>query len=126
MQERELRVETADGEMRTFAVRPDGTGPFPLAILYMDGVGYRDQIKENARRFAAGGFYVVAPDLYYRAGEVSFDPALLMGGSPDPATRDRMMQAARSVSADKAIDDTRAALRAVANDPAAATPQPIV
>jgi dienelactone hydrolase len=29
----------------------------------MDGVGYREQIKANARRFAADGYYCVAPDL---------------------------------------------------------------
>jgi carboxymethylenebutenolidase len=126
MHEKELRVETADGRMRVFTVHPDGPGPFPVAVLYMDGVGYREQIKENARRFASGGFYVVAPDLYYRAGEMSFDPALLLGGNPDPATRDRMMQAARSVSPDRTIDDTRAALHAIADDPAAATNDPIV
>jgi carboxymethylenebutenolidase len=123
MEEKELRVETPDGVMRTFTAHPDGAGPFPVAVLYMDGVGYREQIKENARRFAAGGFYVVAPDLYYRAGELTFDPVSLMGGNPDPATRDKMMQAARSVSPDKAMDDTKAALKEISADPAAARGQ---
>lgn len=69
MVEKEIRIRTADGEMTTFVVRPDGGGPFPVAVLYMDGVGYREQVKENARRFAGGGHYCVAPDLYYRSGE---------------------------------------------------------
>jgi carboxymethylenebutenolidase len=43
--------------MTTFVVHPEGAGPFPVAVLYMDGVGYRDQIKKNARRFAESGFF---------------------------------------------------------------------
>jgi carboxymethylenebutenolidase len=59
MPEKEIKVRTADGEMTTFGVHPEGPGPFPVAVLYMDGVGYRDQIKKNARRFAESGFFVV-------------------------------------------------------------------
>lgn len=120
MQEKEMRVETVDGEMRTFVVHPDGSGPFPVAVLYMDGVGYREQIKKNARRFAGHGYYVVAPDLYYRAGEMSFDPSKLMGENPDPAMREKMMQAAMSTQPVKVVEDTKAALNAIASDPAAA------
>ena len=53
MGEKEIGVRTPDGEMTTFVVHPDGEGLFPVAVLYMDGIGYRDQVKENARRFAA-------------------------------------------------------------------------
>ena len=74
MAEHEILVHTADGDMTTFVVHPDGDGPFPVAVVYMDGVGYREQVKENARRFAAGGYYCVAPDLYYRSGaRLTFD-----------------------------------------------------
>jgi carboxymethylenebutenolidase len=40
MRERETRIRTADGEMTTFVAHPDDSGPFPVAVLYMDGVGY--------------------------------------------------------------------------------------
>jgi hypothetical protein len=72
--EREFRVKTSDGVMRVFVARPDSGQPLAVAVVYMDGVGYREQIKENARRFAASGYYCAAPDLYYRAGEgLTFD-----------------------------------------------------
>jgi hypothetical protein len=29
--------------MTTFVVHPDGEGPLPLAVIFMDGVGYREQ-----------------------------------------------------------------------------------
>ena len=126
MQEKELRVRTPDGVMRTFTAHPDGAGPFTVAILFMDGVGYREQIKHNARRFAGAGYFVVAPDLYYRAGELSFDPEKLMGENPDHAMRDKMMQAAMSTQPAKAVEDTKAALKAVAQDPAADAQSPKV
>jgi carboxymethylenebutenolidase len=56
MDDKEIGVRTADGEMTAFVAHPDGEGPFPVAVLYMDGVGYREQVKENARRFAADGY----------------------------------------------------------------------
>src|SRR6266566_1485825 len=59
MIEKEIRVQTTDGEMTTFAVHPDGEGPFPVAVVFMDGVGYREQVKANARRFAGDGYHLV-------------------------------------------------------------------
>ena len=44
-----------DGAMTAFVAHPDGDGPFPGPLLYMDAVGYRDQVRETARRFGAGG-----------------------------------------------------------------------
>ena len=64
MIEKEIQVQTADAAMTTFVVHPDGQGPFPVALHSMDGIGYREQVKENARRFAADGYYCVAPDLF--------------------------------------------------------------
>jgi len=123
MIEREIRVRTNDGEMTTFVVHPDGAGPFPVAVVFMDGVGYREQVKDNARRFAAGGYFVVAPDLYYRLEEklsFSMSPSGLL-----EADREKMMAAARSVTPEGVTADTRAALDAIASDPTAA-PGPIV
>lgn len=119
MHEKEIRVRTRDGDMTTFAVRPDGQGPFPVAVLFMDGVGYREQVKANARRFAADGYYCVAPDLYYRIGErVSFDMSRMATGLQGPE-RDRMMSAASSVTPENVVSDTKAMLAAIASDPAA-------
>lgn len=117
MYEQEMRISTADGEMTTFVAHPDGEGPFPVAVLYMDGVGYRDQIKGNARRFAADGYYCVAPDLFYRSGEkLTFDFSR-MG---DEAYRARLMSIIGSVKSDAVVADTEAIFDVIASDPAAA------
>src|ERR1700674_4154463 len=118
MVEKEMPIRTADGDITTFVVRPDGDGPFPVAMLYMDGVGYREQVKQNSRRFAADGYYCIAPDLYYRLGDrLSFDMSRLAADGFKGAEADRMMQAAASVTPERMVADTRAALAAISSDP---------
>src|SRR5258708_24008195 len=108
MVEKEIRIRTSDGEMTTFVVRPEGGGPFPVAIIFMDGVGYREQVKENARRFAAGGYCCVVPDLYYRVGEkLSFDMSRMLTGGLKGPQAERMMKAATSVTPENMVADTK-------------------
>ena len=52
MEEKEIPVRTNDGTMTTFIAHPDSGGPFPVALLFMDGIGYREQVKANARRYS--------------------------------------------------------------------------
>ncbi len=117
MQEREVRIPTGDGAMTTFVVHPDAGGPFPVAVLYMDAIGYREQVKANARRFAAGGYYCVAPDLFYRFGERPAFDASRMG---DERQRERMLELVRSLRPELVRADTEAILASAAADPAAA------
>jgi carboxymethylenebutenolidase len=119
MIEREHPVQTDDGEMTTFVVHPQGAGRFPVAVLYMDGIGYREQLKENARRFAADGYYCVAPDLFYRSGEkLTLDMEKFRAGGP---AAERMIKIVRSLTPDMVVSDTKAILRAVESDPAASS-----
>jgi carboxymethylenebutenolidase len=123
MSEQEIKVSTGDGEMTTFMVHPSGDGPFPVAVLYMDGVGYREQIKENARHFAVAGYYCIAPDLFYRSGDgVGFDFSK-MG---DEAYRARFMSVIGSVNPDAVVADTEAVLATIGSDAAAASDAPKV
>jgi carboxymethylenebutenolidase len=86
----------------------------------MDGIGYRDQVKENARRFAAGGYYCVAPDLFYRSGKgLTFDMAKLAAEGMGGPAGERMMAVVRSVTPGAVIGDTRAVFDAIESDPAA-------
>jgi carboxymethylenebutenolidase len=66
MIEKDLDIATADGAMNTFVVHPDGPGPHPVVLFYMDAPGKREELHDMARRLAAGGYYVVLPNLYYR------------------------------------------------------------
>ncbi len=66
MIEKHLDIPTADGNMNTFVVYPEENGPHPVVLFYMDAPGKREELHEMARRFAAVGYYVILPNLYYR------------------------------------------------------------
>ncbi len=68
MQHQTLELRTPDGVCPTHIFHPDGEGPWPAVIVYMDGIGMRPAIVAIAARIAASGYYVAAPNLFYRVG----------------------------------------------------------
>ena len=99
MKERTIDLPTRDGAMPTFITHPELGGPHPVVILYMDAPGYREELKDFARRIGTVGYYCVLPNLYYRDGGPSFPPAAerteeqsaLMRRLMDSLTRERML-----------------------------------
>ncbi len=77
MNEFNVDVATADGQMDCFIAHPDTSdgqsGPFPAVILYMDVPGVREELRDFIRLIAAQGYFAVLPDMYYRDGKVRFD-----------------------------------------------------
>jgi len=57
---------TPDTPMVTFVVHPEEGGPHPVVLFFMDAPGMREEIRDMARRLASAGYYVMAPQLYYR------------------------------------------------------------
>jgi carboxymethylenebutenolidase len=83
-----MDITTRDGAMETFIVRPERGGPHPAVLMLMDAPGIREELHDMARRLASVGYYVVLPNLYYRAGRDSkFGPGVLEKDDPE---RDRM------------------------------------
>ena len=92
MHERTIEIATADGRMPTFVTHPEDDGRHPAVVLYMDALGIREELKDMARRIGTVGYYVLLPNLFYRDGGPSFDPALLPtrgSGSGDDAAQPR-------------------------------------
>jgi carboxymethylenebutenolidase len=90
-------------------------------VIFMDGVGYREQVRENARRFAAGGFYCVAPDLYHRSGDyVPLDMHKFHEEGPRGPEAKRMMELVGSLNPALVDADMRTLLSVVEADPTAA------
>jgi carboxymethylenebutenolidase len=83
-----LDIKMTDGEMETFICRPERGGPFPAVFLLMDAPGIREELYQMTRRLAAVGYYVVLPNLYYRAGkDTKYGPDVL---EKDSAENQRM------------------------------------
>jgi carboxymethylenebutenolidase len=61
-------IRTRDGDCPAHVFTPEGKGPWPAAIFYMDGLGIRPTLLEMGQRLAEGGYVVLLPDLFYRAG----------------------------------------------------------
>ncbi len=66
MQENHFDLTTADGEMPTWVMRPDGDGPWPVAIFLMDAPGMWQEIRDMAMRVATSGYWVITAQQYYR------------------------------------------------------------
>ena len=77
-------VRTQDGDCPVHTFSPAGNGPWPGALLLMDGHGLRPALFEMAERLAGGGYVVAVPDLYYRTGYVAPAGARLFS---DPVAR---------------------------------------
>ena len=61
MPSQRLDIETARGVMPVHVTRPDGGGPAPLVIMYMDSLGIRNVLHEHARRLTHAGYATVWP-----------------------------------------------------------------
>ena len=120
MAEQEIRIDAPAGMMTTFISHPDGKGSHPVAILYMDAPGYREQLKVHARRFSAEGYYVVVPDLFYHFGEgVSIDMAKLSEEGFEGPTGQELMRMIGQLTPDLVQADSEALLEAIEGDDAA-------
>jgi carboxymethylenebutenolidase len=68
MSHKRIEIRTEDGVCPTHVFHPNGQGSWPGVVMLMDGLGVRPALFEIAERLAGGGYFVILPDLYYRAG----------------------------------------------------------
>jgi carboxymethylenebutenolidase len=86
----ELTLNASSGPCRTFIYHPDGTGPWPGVLMYMDGIGVRPALLEVGERLASYGYYVLLPDLFYRSGP--YEPINAKTIFTDPQERKVLME----------------------------------
>jgi carboxymethylenebutenolidase len=108
MIEQTLDIATRDGAMETFICHPERGGPYPAVFLMMDAPGVREELRDMARRLGTSGYYVVLPNLYYRAGrDTIFCLDVLEPGSAD---RERMRAVRTRMTIPPVMDDVAAML----------------
>jgi carboxymethylenebutenolidase len=115
----DVSIPTPDGEARAFVFTPDqGPGAWPAAILFMDAPAIRPALFEMGERLASAGYYVLLPDLFWRAGP--YDPPNIVAaraGDPDAVALFTKLRGSTSV--EKQMVDAKACLDWLATQPKA-------
>lgn len=81
MKHEKVSIGTMDGQCPAHVFTPDGAGPWPAVIVYMDAFGIRPALIQLGERLAGGGYVVLVPDLFYRYGAYGpLDPKEVFAG----------------------------------------------
>ena len=116
MIDQQIEIATKDGHSTTFITHPERGGPFPVIIFYMDAPAIREELRDMARRLGTSGYYVMLPNLYYRASVMELGP---LPADPESPERKRMFALMDSINIPLIMEDTRALLAFAATQTAA-------
>lgn len=89
MQTTTVDVPTGDGVADALLARPDGDGPFPAVLVFMDAFGLRPRMAEMAGTIAARGYVVLVPNLFHRFGRA---PLVDLAGLHDENRRGELFE----------------------------------
>lgn len=104
-----IEIKTRDGMCDCNVYRPENNKDhLPAIIFYGDAIGNRPAMNGMGQRFADTGYYVLMPNVYYRAGH--FKPFNGMTAFTDPDERARLTKLMKSVDTEKNISDAKAFL----------------
>jgi len=81
----EVKIPTPEGDARAYSFTPEGAGPWPAVIFYMDAPAIRPALFQMCERLASNGYYVLLPDMFWRAGP--YEPINLKEAMKDEETR---------------------------------------
>jgi carboxymethylenebutenolidase len=100
--ESQLKISSADGQsFNSYVATPDSKPPFPAIVLIQEIFGINENMRWTAKQFAAAGFLVVVPDLFWRvAPGIELDPT-------DALDRARAMEINGSFDSRSGISDCR-------------------
>lgn len=111
MTNKTVDIETSDGACDSYISHPNGAGPFPAVLFYMDGIGIRPVLREMADRLARSGYYVLLPNMFYRRGRAS---AVDVGDVLKPDNRAALMELVSSLTPERVVSDAGAFLEFLA------------
>lgn len=66
-----IEIPVASETIPGYRAQPAGKGPFPVVLVVQEIFGVHEHIKDVCRRLAKVGYLAVAPELYFRQGDVS-------------------------------------------------------
>lgn len=104
--EHHVDIATADGVSDSYFVHPAG-GRHPAMLMWTDIMGLRLAFKGLARRLAADGYAVLAPNPFYRSSKA---PALPEGSRLNDDTRKVVAPMMQALNAETHVTDARACI----------------
>ena len=114
---KKIEVKTPEGSADAYLTRPDDGRAHPGVLLVVDAFGLRPQIEAMADRIAAGGYVVLAPNVFYRAGKA---PVISLDGLGDPERREevlgRVMPLMKELTTERIVADGSAYLARLADE----------
>ena len=112
-----IDVKTPEGSADAYLTRPDDGRAHPGVLLMVDAFGLRPQIEAMADRIAAGGYVVLAPNVFYRHGRA---PVISLDGLDDPERRGeifgRVMPLMKELTNERIVADGSAYLDRLADE----------
>jgi len=67
----EVKIDTRDGPVPAYRALPAKDGKHPIVLVVQEIFGVHEHIKDVCRRLAKLGYFAIAPELYFRQGDVS-------------------------------------------------------
>lgn len=109
MTQTQIALPTPDGEARAYTFTPEGQGPWPAVIIFMDAPAIRPALFDMGERLARHGYFVLLPDLFWRAGP--YEPIDIAAVFKDEAARrERFGRFMGSTDPEKQLRDAEACL----------------
>ncbi|NJL88369.1 MAG: dienelactone hydrolase family protein [Coleofasciculaceae cyanobacterium SM2_1_6] len=66
-----VRIPTASGEIPGYRAMPATGSSFPIVLVVQEIFGVHEHIQDVCRRFAKLGYCAIAPEMFFRQGDVS-------------------------------------------------------
>jgi carboxymethylenebutenolidase len=99
-----VEISTSNGEkMAGYLALPEGDGPHPAVLVFMEIFGVNDHVQDVTRRVAKEGYVALAPDYFHRTGpgiQLAYDDAGMAAG----------MEQLNQLVADQMIGDAKDAI----------------
>ncbi|TCK20223.1 dienelactone hydrolase family protein [Pseudonocardia endophytica] len=111
----DLTISTPDGDAPATLHTPDGAGPWPGVILYVDAGGVRPTMHAMADHLAVLGYAVLLPDVYYRHGD--WKPFSMETAFSDASERERLMGMVHGLTSEMVAIDAESYVTALLDRP---------
>jgi carboxymethylenebutenolidase len=67
----DIKIPAKDGDVPAYRAMPASGKSVPVILVVQEIFGVHEHIKDVCRRFAKAGYMAIAPELYFRQGDVS-------------------------------------------------------